>query len=74
MIACNACYRELKLLREYGAWISSPPADFEGSVFSLNLGSEPNPGEENHTFLKKAFNAFGISQGQAKRPEGFSWF
>jgi curved DNA-binding protein CbpA len=74
MIACNACYRELKFLREYGAWISSPPADFEESVFSLNLGSEPIPREENHQFLKNAFNAFGISQGQAKRPEGFSWF
>jgi curved DNA-binding protein CbpA len=75
MIACNACYRELKILREYGAWISSPPGELEESVFSLGFCSGTQPGEEssclNDTFSE---DSFGLSQGKEKRPKGFTWF
>jgi hypothetical protein len=37
MIACNDCYRELRLLREYGKWMCCESDDSDMSLFSLDF-------------------------------------
>ncbi|KAE8442234.1 hypothetical protein EG329_003705 [Mollisiaceae sp. DMI_Dod_QoI] len=57
MIACNACCRELLLLREYSEWMSSPGEEMEDSLFSLEFDLRDKAKECGDT---SGFNYFGF--------------
>lgn len=57
MIACNACCRDLLLLREYSEWLSSPGIDLEDSLFSLEFDLRDKAKEFGDT---SGFNFFGF--------------
>ncbi|CZT03862.1 uncharacterized protein RAG0_10499 [Rhynchosporium agropyri] len=39
MIACNSCYRDLKLLQEFDRWMMSEQGEMQESLFSLGFDS-----------------------------------